>query len=189
MDNPFKPPLAEVDDLAASTMFSALPESAEPRPPMPALPVSLRPATDDDLPYLLEVWGRSMHPHFAAAGLSPSEEDPLRRLSMRFECATMVLLEGRPVGLFKVARDGGNWKLIQVLLAPEVQRRGIGALLIRQLVDEARAQRASLNLSVLKCNPACRLYLRLGFAVVGEDQHAFEMRLGADAAQSRFSCL
>ncbi len=37
----------------------------------------------------------------------------------------------------------------------------------------------SLKLNVLKANPARRLYERLGFAIVADTAHGFEMRLGA----------
>lgn len=128
------------------------------------------------MPFLLTLWREAMTVHFAAAGISPVDENPLRRLSMRFECAAIVSLEDRPFGLLKVARDGSDWKLIQILIAPEAQRRGIGGLLVRNLISEAQANGASLSLSVLKCNPARQLYLRLGFVVMREEEHAFEMR-------------
>ena len=140
--------------------------------------LSLRAATEADMQFLLELWRNAMSPHFAVSGISTSEENPLRRLLMRFECAAIVLLEGQPAGLFKVARDGTDWKLVQILLSPTVQRKGIGAHLIRKLITEAKTAGASLGLSVLKQNPARELYLRLGFVIIGEETHAYEMRLG-----------
>lgn len=100
---------------------------------------------------------------------------------MRFECSEVVILEGDPVGLFKVARDGKDWTLIQILLSPRIQCRGIGRRLITNLIAEAKSSSASLSLSVLKQNPAFQLYLRLGFEIVGEDRHALNMLLGTYA--------
>ena len=100
---------------------------------------------------------------------------------MRFECAEIVCLETKPVGLFKVARDGAEWKLVQIVLAPEIQGQGLGTSLINRLIAEARANGATLSLSVLKSNPALTLYKRLGFVVVGEEEHAYEMRHRAQA--------
>jgi ribosomal protein S18 acetylase RimI-like enzyme len=142
------------------------------------LNLALRAATETDVPLLLELWRGTMSPNFAALGILPSEENPLKRLLMRFECAEIVILEGNPIGLFKVARDEKDWKLIQILLSPSIQRRGIGKHLITNLIAEAKSSGASLSLSVLKQNPAFQLYLRLGFEIVGEDRHAFNMLLG-----------
>lgn len=139
---------------------------------------SLRTATESDVPLLLELWRDSMSPKFSALGILPSEENSLHRVLMRFECAEVILLKDNPVGLLKVDRDGKHWKLIQILLNPTVQRRGIGTRLITNLIAEAQSSGASLILSVLKQNSALALYLRLGFVVVGEEEHAFNMRWG-----------
>lgn len=62
---------------------------------------------------------------------------------------------------------------------PEAQGRGIGAALVRGLQAEARVAGMPLKLKVLKTNPALRLYQRLGFAIVGEDEHGWEMQSSA----------
>ena len=142
--------------------------------------ISLRIATEEDLPLLLELWRDTMSPNFSALGILPSEEQPLRRILMRFECAKIISVEGSPVGLFKVARDTKEWKLIQILLSPSVQGKGIGAHLITNLIAEAKLSGASLTLSVLKQNPALKLYLRQGFVIEGEEEHALNMRLLAN---------
>jgi ribosomal protein S18 acetylase RimI-like enzyme len=144
--------------------------------------LSLRSATEDDIPLLLELWRDTMSPSFLALGILPAVEQPLHRILMRFECAEMVILEDIPIGLFKVARDGGDWKLIQVLLSPAVQGRGIGTHLIANLIAEANSSSASLSLSVLKGNPALKLYLRFGFVIEGEEEHALNMHLLANPA-------
>ena len=103
----------------------------------------------------------------------------MRRLRMRFDCASLVLVGGKAVGMLKVDRNSGEWHLIQIVLAPEAQGQGLGSRLIRSVMAEAHAQGASLHLSVLKYNPAMRLYQRLGFTVAAEEPFAFVMRLEA----------
>ncbi len=39
------------------------------------------------------------------------------------------------------------------------------------IIQDAQAAHADVALSVLKANPALRLYERLGFRVVGEDEY------------------
>ena len=93
----------------------------------PPVQASFRPALESDVPFLLELWHDAMSIHFATSGISPADENSLQRLSMRFECAEIVCLETKPVGLFKVARDGAEWKLVQIVLAPEIQGQGLAA--------------------------------------------------------------
>lgn len=115
--------------------------------------------------------------HQIASGVTPSEEERRRRVSFRYECAEILQQGTRPVGLLKVARDGLDWELIQIQLIPELQGKGVGSELIRNLALEAQQAGAALRLSVLKGSPARRLYSRLGFSVVREKYHAMDMTL------------
>jgi ribosomal protein S18 acetylase RimI-like enzyme len=138
----------------------------------------LRPATEADVPFLLALRGQTMTRHQVASGVEPSDEEQLRRVRHRFDCAQIIEHDGKPSGLFKASRDGPDWQLIQIQLAPELQGRGIGELLIRRLIDESRLAGASLGLHVLLQSPARHLYERLGFVIVGQGEHEYEMRLG-----------
>ena len=117
-----------------------------------------------------------MSPHFRTIGLSPEAEAPEQRLRMNFASASIILHDGQPVGMLKVDRTAQPWRLIQILLASEAQGRGMGTALLCPLIAEAESSRATVALSVLKGNPAKRLYDRLGFETVGEEPHAWTMR-------------
>lgn len=58
--------------------------------------------------------------------------------------------------------------LARVFLLPRAQGRGIGSMLIRQVCEAAHRRGLPVVLTILKVNPARRLYERLGFTVVGE---------------------
>ena len=139
--------------------------------------IALRPATEVDVPFLLELRRLTMTAHQIAVGIAPSDEEQERRVRSRFECAMIVRLDGQPIGLLKVARDGDNWELIQIQLHPDHQGRGIGRMLVEQVIDQAKAAGAALRLSALKHNPARRLYERLGFVAIDEGAHSVMMRL------------
>jgi ribosomal protein S18 acetylase RimI-like enzyme len=148
----------------------------------PSAPFSFRPALEEDVPFLLDLRLTTMSGHQTASGVHLSRSEQLQRLMERFECARIVLLAGEPVGLFKVARDGKEWNLLQIQLIPEKQGCGLGGSIIGQLIAEAAHAGASLHLRVLRTNPARRLYERLGFRVVNESTHAYEMQLDAGGA-------
>ena len=63
------------------------------------------------------------------------------------------------------------------LVAPE-RNRGLGTAIMLAVLELARAERRSVELLVLKCNPAQRLYARLGFSVLGDDGARLSMHAG-----------
>lgn len=136
-----------------------------------------RPACEADLPYLLWLRRETMDRHLLASGETPTEDYHRQRLHYRYDCAEVLLLEDRPVGLLKLARDPGCWEIIQIQLDPSLQGRGLGRKLLEQVIAEARAAGVGLELKVLTANPARRLYEQLGFEVLGTVGSEVRMRL------------
>ena len=139
---------------------------------------TLRPAREADLPFLRALRAQSMREHLENSGLAYDEAAQEARILDRFNCARIVVCDGADVGLFKVCREGSAWELIQIQLLPAAQGRGLGTALIRDLLADAAAAAAgvAVELSVLKANPAQRLYARLGFRPVGEAARAYTLR-------------
>lgn len=140
--------------------------------------ISFRRAAEADVPFLLELRRQTMTGHQLASGVRLTEEEQLGRVRDRLECAQIILLSGEPVGLLKVARDGAEWHLVQIQLAPGQQRTGLGGWLVQTVIDDAKRAGASVRLRVLRANPALRLYERLGFRIVKEEPHAYQMEHG-----------
>jgi ribosomal protein S18 acetylase RimI-like enzyme len=137
--------------------------------------ITRRAASTEDVPFLMELRQRTMDAHLSASGTTTSHDDHLARLMYRFDCAEVLLHDGVPVGVLKVARDQMPWKLIQIQLVPELQGHGLGAELLAQVIAEADNANVAVALSVLKANPARFLYERLGFTVTGESEFEFDM--------------
>lgn len=135
-----------------------------------------RAAREDDVPFLRELRAQTMNPHQLAMGIAFTEEEHERRVRSFFDSAQILEIDGEPVGLLKILREPDVWHIVQIQISPAHQGAGIGGALIRSLMDEARAAGVPLALTVLKQNPARRLYERLGFTTVGEDEIEYEMR-------------
>src|SRR5262249_8599577 len=75
----------------------------------------------------------------------------------------IILLGETPAGAMVVFRDSAEMRLVDIALLPEQRNRGTGGKLIGELIREASAAGLPLKLSVLRGNPAARLYERLGF--------------------------
>lgn len=146
--------------------------------------ISRRAATEADVPFLLELRRVTMSEHQLASGVVPAEQERLRGVLARFECAEVVLDSGRPLGLLKVARDGADWELVQIQLSPAVQRAGVGSQLIRDVIAEAKRPAhhyVSACSGLIQHEPSTSGWASPCFGSTG---HAFEMRLGGQAPPS-----
>ncbi|AOB29739.1 hypothetical protein AKI39_02125 [Bordetella sp. H567] len=138
--------------------------------------LSFRPATEADIPTLLALRQQTMTPHLERAGAPRDRDANLARVNYRLQDALLVYEGAALVGLFKVARDGPEWTLVQVQIVPGRQGQGLGGHLVRALQAQAAQAGCAITLEVLKGNPARRLYERCGFAVVGENALEYCMR-------------
>jgi N-acetylglutamate synthase-like GNAT family acetyltransferase len=77
----------------------------------------------------------------------------------------VIRLAGRDIGLIGVERHPDRWFLDKLYLLPACQNRGIGGYLLQRLIDDAKAARVPLRLTVLEINPARRFHERQGFIV------------------------
>lgn len=140
-----------------------------------SFPVAFRPATEQDIDWLLTLRQRCMGEHFAAQGLQPSQQEHLDRIRLRLDCGRVLLQDTAPIGLFKLVTDTSVWELIQLQIAPEYQGGGLGSQLLAWTLAEADRAGRSVRLSVFKRNPAVRLYRRHGFKIDSQTPHTLEM--------------
>jgi ribosomal protein S18 acetylase RimI-like enzyme len=143
--------------------------------------LTLRPAQPDDEAFLLDLRKATMTEHLSRAGEPTDEAAHRARLLHRYDAAQVICVDGVPAGLLKAHRNEDEWFVVQLQIAPALQGRGIGEQALRTILRAAAAEALPVSLQVLKGNPAKRLYDRLGFEVVGEDQTQFHMRLAARA--------
>ena len=80
----------------------------------------------------------------------------------------IVVLDGEDIG--RLYLDGGveEIRLMDISLLRPYRGRGIGRALMQRILDAARSQKQFVSLHVEPDNIAKRLYLSLGFEVVGE---------------------
>ena len=138
---------------------------------------SCRPAVPEDVPFLLKLRKSTMSTYLTDAGIDLSTEENHARVMYKFECAVIVLEGEQPVGLLKIHRGESVWEIVQLQICPSEQGKGLGTRLMRDVIGEAKSAKASLTLSVLRGNPARKLYESLGFVVTGSDEHEYCMKL------------
>lgn len=135
-----------------------------------------RAATEADIPFLMQLRRDTMDPHLAASGASTSDDYHRERVLYRFDCAEIILDDGVPSGLLKAVRSAPCWELVQIQLSPRLQGSGYGRAILESLLESADCEGVDVSMSVLKANPARRLYERLGFVITSEGANNFLMR-------------
>jgi GNAT superfamily N-acetyltransferase len=92
--------------------------------------------------------------------------------------ALIVRVEPVPVDIGRISLTQ-HWRKIflrDIELVAEERNRGLGTATIQALLALARAEGRAVELLVLACNPAQRLYGRLGFRVTANDGARLTMR-------------
>jgi len=115
--------------------------------------------------YVEQTWGR----------WDETEQAGFFERSFQPEILKIIVVGTLDAGLLNVARPPGEIFLADIEVLPELQGRGVGSAVIRDLQAEARSAGLPLRLQVLRVNHAARrLYERLGFQLAGgTDTHDF----------------
>ena len=146
------------------------------------LDISLREATPEDEPFLLEVYASTRREELA--GLDWDENQKQTFIKMQFLMRErsyprvdnkIVVVDGRSAGRILVDRNEKRITLIDIALLSDYHNRGIGSRLIGDLLKEATEGNKSVRLHVLQMSPAARLYERLGFRRANGDGVYVEM--------------
>jgi len=144
--------------------------------PMIALPMALRPAVAADLRFTAAIYFETMR--YITDRLPDFDEARhMARFAERFVPGevSIVTVDGQDVGWLQVDETKGEIHLKQMFLKPAWQRQGIGSQLLRDVIERGDRTGKPVRLSVVKINPALRLYERHGFLVTSEDGFKFYM--------------
>lgn len=147
---------------------------------------TLRPATPDDVPFLMAVYAGTRAAELSLTDWSDEQKAAFCRSQFEaqdyhyrkyYPTAEFSVIErdGIPVGRLYLDRWEREIRIMDIALLPEHTGRGIGTRLIRILQEEAAATGKCLGIHVEKFNPALRLYDRLGFRVAEDKDIHFRM--------------
>jgi ribosomal protein S18 acetylase RimI-like enzyme len=137
----------------------------------------LRAATPEDAEFLFQLQKATMR-EYVEQTWSWDEKWQRAHFQEKFDPTKnqIVVLDDRDIGVIAAERRGDEVFLTSIYILPEYQRRGIGTLLIKSVLDRAFQKGLPVRLRVLKVNPARRLYERLGFSVVEEANTHYLMK-------------
>lgn len=130
--------------------------------------VTRRPVTehDQDFVYALREAG---YRELVEVLFGPWIEEQQREIQAKDMAETpheIVEEDGVRVGCIAVSAHADHDFVEDILIAPAHRNRGLGTLLMREVMAAARVRGVPLRLSVLDGNPVRALYERLGFRVI-----------------------
>jgi len=141
--------------------------------------------TDADLPFLARLYASTRAEELAAAPWT--EEQKAAFVQAQFEAQhahyqkyypnadwLVIAHQGQDIGRLYIERWPSQHRIIDIALLPEHRGKGFGAVLLRDLMDEAATAGKAVSIHVEKLNPAMRLYRRLGFATE-EDKGVYDL--------------
>jgi ribosomal protein S18 acetylase RimI-like enzyme len=159
----------------------------------PTMTVATRAILPEDEPFLRRVYAGTRAEELAIVPWSDAQKDAF--LAMQFDAQhryyhqqfpdasfDIILREGEPIGRLYVDRRDDEIRIIDIALLPEARGEGIGGKLLADLIAEAGASNKPIRIHVERYNRAMSLYVRLGFAPIGESELYFLMECnpGAD---------
>ena len=141
--------------------------------------VVLRPVTDADREFLIDVYGSTREDELARVDWTPVERAAFVRMQFDAQDASyraqnpegafdVIEVGGQRAGRLYVDRRPGEIRIVDISLLPAFRGVGVGSALISELQAEAAATGRALTIHVEVHNPAARLYARLGFVVAAE---------------------
>jgi ribosomal protein S18 acetylase RimI-like enzyme len=141
--------------------------------------VTLRNWTDGDREFCCQVYASTRTEELSQVPWTASQKDNFLR--QQFEAQDhayhsnypgaeflIIVVDNAAAGRLYVHRRPDEIRIMDIALLPDFRGRGIGTLLLQQLLEEGKLSSRRVTIHVEIFNPALRLYERLGFSKVSE---------------------
>jgi len=149
--------------------------------------ISFRPEHPDDEALLYRLYASTRASEMALTGWDAMRQEAFLRMQFQFQTThyrkhygdalfQIILLQDVPIGRLYVHYGPCEIRLMDIALLAEHRGRGLGRSIIEDLMREAARQEKIVTLHVERFNPALRLYQRLGFRVVEDQEINFFMQ-------------
>ncbi|MBV9241180.1 MAG: GNAT family N-acetyltransferase [Acidobacteria bacterium] len=149
--------------------------------------ITLRPVTDEDREFLLEVyaagreielsavpWDEAMKRAFVEHQFTA--QDAYYRQEYPSSTHEIVLFDGEPAGRIYLDRSVTEISILDMAVIPQFRRRGIATTLVKRLQDEGQISQRSIRIYLETFNPAISLFIKLSFQESSSDgiSHRFD---------------
>ena len=158
-----------------------------------AIGVNFRPELPEDEAFLAKLYASTRAGEMALTGWDAAQQEAFLRQQFQFQTAhyrkhygdslfQIILRDDAPIGRLYVHYGAQEIRLMDIALLPEHRGAGLGRSILENLLREAAQLGKTVTLHVERFNPALRLYQRLGFRVIEDQQINFYMEWRPPAA-------
>jgi len=158
-----------------------------------AVDVSFRPELPEDEAFLAKLYASTRVGEMALTGWDAAQQEAFLRQQFQFQTThyrkhygdasfRIILRNDAPIGRLYVHFGAQEIRLMDIALLPEHRGAGLGGSILENLLREAAQLGKTVTLHVERFNPALRLYQRLGFRVIEDQQINFYMEWRPPAA-------
>ena len=164
------------------------------RPPREA--IQYRASTSADEPFLMGVYATTRDAEMQLVPWTPEQKAAF--VAQQFmaqknhyeefypSCEFLIIeLESEPIGRLYIDRAEAEIEIIDIALLPRFQKRGIGRMLLEEILAEGRATGKLVRIYVEHFNPARRLYDQLGFRHVDTNGVYHQLEWSAPAPETQ----
>jgi len=142
--------------------------------------ISRRPVAESDRPLLFDLYASTREAELAMTPWTP--EQKAQFLAMQFQAQItgygsafpralheIIMAGGRPAGRLYLSREAERLHILDITIAPEQRNAGIGSAVLAEILEEGKRDGKKVTIYVESFNPSLRLFLRLGFQVISQD--------------------
>lgn len=144
-----------------------------------ALGISYRAFTEDDLPFVSELYASTRREELAMTGwpaelqagfLAQQAAAQHCHYALHYADAEWLIIErdGNAIGRLYLRAIPGGLRIVDISLVPDCRGQGIGSAILADILDYARVRESEVTIHVERNNPARSLYRRLGFETIEE---------------------
>ena len=141
--------------------------------------IAYRPARDEDLPFLGEVYFSTRREEVAQTGWPAEQQQAFLQhqhdaqhahYRNAYGQAEFLVVEraGQAIGRLYLYEGAGEMRIVDIALLAEARGAGVGEAILRDICEDVASRGKIVTIHVEKFNPAMRLYQRLGFRAVEE---------------------
>ncbi len=145
----------------------------------PSWRVGLRPVVDSDEGFLRAVYASTRADELALVDWPDADKAAFVTMQFAAQAAhyrehypdadqAVIEADGAPVGRLYLDRRADEVRIVDIALLPEARGHGVGAHLLRRVLEEGAARGVPVRIHVERFNRALGLYRRLGFTEIGE---------------------
>lgn len=141
----------------------------------PAL-ISYRPATAADFDYLWALHSESLRESIDRV-YGWEDEWQANYFQERFDPPTrqIILYDQKPAGALGLEWQEKALYIAYIAISQDYRGQGLGSTIIKAIIRRGSEAGLPVTLNVLRGNPAKKLYERLGFEVIAEEETRFLM--------------